>query len=277
MSAEARAAESRRLLRDALCAMVAQAARWHKSPSEESLHDFRISLRRCRGLLRVLRDEFPERDIQPLRLALARAAGSLGEVRDLDVMLELIAEVDHHHKPPGKTDVLVRAIQRQRMARYNRAVRLFSGPSWTRIQARIDRLLLSSVKRSARAGGHSMDELADREFRRLKRSVERVEALAEAHDAESLHNFRTRLRRLRYFGRIMADYVPKRRRRKIKRIRNCEQQLGRVHDVDVALAWVARHSRSSPAWLPAILMDLRTRRHDHFVKMWQKKRVLAGF
>ena len=277
MSAAARAAESRRLLRDALCAMVAQSSRWRKTPSEESLHDFRISLRRCRGLLRVLKDEFPKRDIQPLRLALSRAAGCLGEVRDLDVMLELIAEVDHHHKPPGKTDVLVKAIQRQRLARYNRAVRLFSGPSWTRIQARIDRLLLSSDKRSAGAGGHSMKELADREFRRLVRSVERVEALAEARDAESLHNFRTRLRRLRYFGRIMADYVPKRRRRKIKGIRDCEQQLGRVHDVYVALAWVVRHPRSAPAWLPGILTDVRTQRHNHFVEIWRKKKGLTDF
>jgi len=276
MSSAARATESRRLLREALCEMVAQGSWWRKSPGEESLHDFRISLRRCRGLLRILKDEFPEREINPLRLALARAAGYLGDVRDLDVMLELVAQVDRHHKPPGKTVTLVKAMQKQRMARYKRAEKLFSGPSWERIQARIDRLLLSSGKGRSRSDTHSMEEVADREYRRLVRSVQRAQEMADASDAESLHNVRTRLRRLRYFVRIMADYVPNHRRRKIKRIRTCEQQLGRVHDVDVTLAWLAGHPRATPAWLPAALKSVRLQRHDVFRDEWRKRRKLLG-
>lgn len=277
MSSAVRAAESRRLLRDALCEMVAQGSWWRKSPGEESLHDFRISLRRCRGLLRIVKDEFPEREVKPLRLALARAAGYLGEVRDLDIMLELVAQMDRHHKPPGKTGTLVKAMQRQRSARYKRAEKLFSGPSWARIQARIDRLLLSSGKGRSRSGTHSMDEIADREYRRLVRSVQRALEMADATDPVSLHNFRTKLRRLRYFGRIMADYVPNNRRRKIKRIRACEQQLGRVHDVDVTQAWLAGHPRATPAWLPVALKSVRVQRHEVFREEWRKTRKMLGF
>ncbi len=277
MTAAARAKESRRLLRDALCEMVAQGSLWRKMPGEDSLHDFRISLRRCRGLLRIVKDEFPERDIQPLRSALARAAGYLGEVRDVDVMLELVAHIDRHHKPPGKTDVLVKAMQRQRLARYKRAEKLFTGPSWVRIQKRIDRLLLSSTKGSHRAGSHSMEEVADREFRRLVRSVQRTQELADATDADSLHRVRTKLRRLRYFGRIMTDYVPKRHLKKIKHIRTCEQQLGRVHDVDVTLAWLTRHPRITSVWLPATLKSVRSQRLSFFRDEWQLRRKKLGF
>lgn len=276
MTARARAAASRRMLRDALCDMVAQGSLWRTSPNEESLHDFRISLRRCRGLLRILQDEFPVRHIRPLRTSLSRIAGYLGEVRDLDVMLELAAMMDRKHKPPGRTDALVRGLQRQRLMKYRKAVQIFAGPSWTRIQARIDHLLLSAEMGESHQEHHTMAEVAAREYERLVRSVYRSREYADATNPVLLHIFRTKLRRLRYFGRIMADHVPDKKRKRIRHIRECEQQLGRVHDVDVMLDWMERHPRSSPGWMESRLKALRAERLREFQRQWRKKRRAIG-
>jgi len=270
MSRKSVARESRRLLREALCDMVAQAAWWRKSPGEESLHDFRISLRRCRGLLRVLRDEFPVRDMTPLRLSLSHAAGRLGAVRDYDVMLLLVDEMARTRVEMKQTEGLVRRIRREQAARHRRAVALFSGPSWARIQQRVDRLLLSPA---VAEGARSMDKLVDHEYRRLVRNVVRIQAHAGDEEVEALHVLRVKLRRLRYFGRLMRDHVAKRRQRVIRRIRPAEQQLGCVHDVDILMAWLAKHPRLTPAWLTDRLTRLRARRRREFLRLWNE----AGF
>ncbi len=272
MSARARGKESRRMLRAALCDMVAQGSLWRKSPTEESLHDFRISLRRCRGLLRILQDEFPSRHIRPLRTSLSRVAGYLGEVRDIDVMLELAGLMDQKHKHPRGSEALVRNLQRQRQLKYRKAERIFSGSSWARIQARIDHLLLSAEMGESHIEHHSMKELAVCEYQRLMRSVYRSGDYGDATNPVLLHIFRTKLRRLRYFGRIMSDHIPDRKRKRIRRLRESEQQLGRVHDVDVMLAWMDRHSRCSPAWMESRLKTLRSDRLRDFRRSWRKSR-----
>src|SRR5437763_11057167 len=56
----------------------------------EGVHDMRVATRRLRAALELFRDVFPKRRLRPMLRDVRRLADALGEVRDLDVMLEAL-------------------------------------------------------------------------------------------------------------------------------------------------------------------------------------------
>jgi CHAD domain-containing protein len=54
----------------------------------EGVHDMRVASRRLRAALEVFRSAFPKRQLKPMLRDVKRLADALGEVRDLDVMLD---------------------------------------------------------------------------------------------------------------------------------------------------------------------------------------------
>lgn len=59
-----------------------------RSPSPESIHFVRVSGRRLRAALRHLEPCFRADHVQQLRTSVRRAGSLLGEVRDLDILME---------------------------------------------------------------------------------------------------------------------------------------------------------------------------------------------
>ena len=71
----------------------------------EGVHDMRVGSRRLRAALELFRDVFPRRKLRPMLGDVKRLADALGQVRDLDVMLERLA-ADRAGRPPSQRLVL---------------------------------------------------------------------------------------------------------------------------------------------------------------------------
>lgn len=169
----------------------------------EQLHDFRVALRRCRALLRLL----PKR-MKPLEHSLARIGEVLGPARDADVWIELLRQ-------EGVTGLFLNRELKWR-DRQRRVV-----PRFAAVRRKLNWLLrveLPALKIPAGALG-----------KELKR-VRRLAKLRHSQSADDLHELRIALRRARYLAEFTGhDGLA-------RRLRASERPLGRVHDFDNGLA-----------------------------------------
>jgi|SRR5947209_15551524 len=79
----------------------------------EGVHDMRVGSRRLRAALEVFRDTFPRRQLKPMLRDVKRLADALGEVRDLDVMLDRL-KTDMAGRPPSQRLVLKEMMEEMR-------------------------------------------------------------------------------------------------------------------------------------------------------------------
>jgi CHAD domain-containing protein len=74
-------------------------------PDPEGIHDMRVGSRRLRAAIELFRDVFPRRRLRPHLREIKDLADALGEVRDLDVMVERLKK-DLKGRPPAQRLVL---------------------------------------------------------------------------------------------------------------------------------------------------------------------------
>jgi CHAD domain-containing protein len=71
----------------------------------EGVHDMRVGSRRLRAALELFRDVFPSNRLSPLLRDVKSLADSLGDVRDMDVMIDRLKR-DMKGRPPSQQLVL---------------------------------------------------------------------------------------------------------------------------------------------------------------------------
>jgi CHAD domain-containing protein len=71
-------------------------------PDPEGIHDMRVASRRLRAAVELFRDVFPPRRLRPLLRQVKDLADALGEVRDLDVMIQRLEKDMKGHPPPQR-------------------------------------------------------------------------------------------------------------------------------------------------------------------------------
>jgi CHAD domain-containing protein len=76
----------------------------------------RVGSRRLRAALEIFRDAFPRRQLKPMLRDVKRLADALGEVRDLDVMLDRL-QADMAGRSPSQRLVLKEMMQEMRAQR----------------------------------------------------------------------------------------------------------------------------------------------------------------
>lgn len=73
--------------------------------AEDVIHDMRVASRRLRAALEQCSDVFPRKQYTPMLKSVKRLADALGEVRDLDVMIERLDRI-RSSKTPAQRLVL---------------------------------------------------------------------------------------------------------------------------------------------------------------------------
>jgi len=253
--------------------MAAEA--WRVAPDEHQLHEFRNALRSVRVLLRVFGDEADAHGGKSLRLALTRAADKLGAVRDLDVMLELIrrSEFQRCGRNIFEIGLLVSVIRQTQSKRFAFVQKFMASGSWTRAELLAQRFLHRFDAEFKPSDKELITTFLDREFQRNGRKIIRKSSAVKSLDAEVLHDFRINLRRLRYLGDLLGDIASAKQRKVFKRVHACEQELGRVHDLDLALGFLQAHPAKSPLRLQQEWLAQRDNRIKRFRKKWSKCRA----
>ncbi len=196
----------------------------------EHLHQHRVAIRRLRALLRAGAPLLERRWVKELRSELAWAGGALGEVRDMDVLLEHLradaAELDAADR--AAVESLLPELERRRdVARRAMLADLASG----RYLRLLDRLEHELGAPPRRGGATGLRAIAAREFRTLRREVR---GLGANPTDEQLHEVRKTVKHARYAAELAERSRGRKATKFIAAAKRVQDILGDHQDAHVA-------------------------------------------
>jgi len=173
----------------------------------ESLHDFRVALRRTRSLARAFVDQLGEATNRAPYRALSALARTTSELRDIDVLCDDLSAARwpdvHEASATAKT-----FIARARAQRADAVRAALQTPSHVHLR----REWLAMLVRRRRLAGtrrQSLKRAVDRAVRRTFARVRRDSArFAATPDVDSMHELRKQYKRLRYVIEPFAALYP---------------------------------------------------------------------
>jgi CHAD domain-containing protein len=217
------------------------AARRAAADPEESVHEYRKSIRRARAVIALLRPALGTKAASGLSRELKRAFAETGAFRDADVLLATLRLL------PGDEPVLPAieaALGRERERDAEGAARALEAGS------RILRPLPDAL-RVTLPESFSMDDLAAG----LSRSLRRVQdALARAWESRldaDFHDWRKRVKELRYQIEMLASSGSAALKRREKALAALAEELGET--TDLILLEAALAERASRGQIPESL------------------------
>jgi CHAD domain-containing protein len=226
----------RRMLREQFDQVLAHDPGTRLGTDPESLHDMRVAVRRARALLRA-GSPLIATDTQMLSLELRWLGSVLGDVRDLDVLLDRLrrdaASLDAGDRAAAAR--LLRALERERTRTRRTLLKALDGQRYDALLDRFDEVLTALEPSTSKA---SLDDLARREFKRLRRDVH---ALGREPADDALHALRRRGKRTRYAHELSGE------KKVVQRAKALQDILGEHHDSVVAEERIRALSHDAPA------------------------------
>ncbi len=213
-------------IRRQLDAMLANDPGTRLGADLESLHDFRVAVRRLRALLRTIRRLVDAERTEPLRGELRWLGGLLGDVRDLDVLLDHLREELEALGTPDST-LGEAALDELRRERERKRGALLGALASDRYFALLD-ALDEAAESLAVDESTPLARLAVKEFRKLRRDVD---AAGDEPSSATLHEIRKRGKKARYAAELVSG---KSVARNVADLKNLQDVLGEHHDAIVA-------------------------------------------
>jgi CHAD domain-containing protein len=214
------------------------------STPEEAVHEARKDMKKLRALLRLARGELGRETFARENACFRDAARELAGTRDSDVMLETLAALE---LPPGVGWELRKAIQEElaRRADDDRKVAARAAVAVLKeARKRVDEWPLERDSFEALADG------LERTYRRGRRALG---AAREAPTAETLHEWRKRVKELWYHHTLLRELWPPVMRAVGDEAHQLSDRLGDDHDLVVLAAWVRGHLEPDPEFSDAVI------------------------
>ncbi|WP_437531293.1 CHAD domain-containing protein [Sorangium sp. So ce726] len=255
-------------------------------PDVEAVHDFRVSLRRLRTLLKPARRIYGRRRLRPVAEGLREFARETGALRDEEVLRETLTALEldeatqaavagwvaqRAHREREARDHIVELLQRDRPdgAGATQADALAAGDTGAtqadapaagerlRLEPHLARLERRISRRKARKRG--AEALARRA---IGDALDDVRALAgsDPGDGAAMHALRIRFKRLRYSAETFSPLFGERAERTAKSASRMQRRLGQLHDADEALAQMRSAEELPPDARAAVIEALAAER-----------------
>ena len=215
----------------------------------EGIHLTRVATRRLREALRAVDAGRPGRKA---RGKVRRVTRLLGPVRELDVALALLDEIEAAQGgTPAAGAVLRTAIARERAA-LHRGVheRLRAGAFGS-----VPRRVLRAAREAAGASADTAPQAVGRARRRAARLRSAVENAGGLYLPDRLHDVRIAAKKLRYACEIL-DEAGRPMTRVTARLKRAQDLLGRMHDLEVLILRVRGVQASPLAANGGVAVDL---------------------
>ena len=258
-----------------------------RAATPDEIHQLRVAARRLRVALRLFQRMLPSGDVARFRADLRWFAGSLGDVRDLDVYTENFKQycLALPSAQRGGLSGYQLYLRRERAEARQRATAAFTDPRTTALFDEVARFVARGPTPGALRRWRS---LTVREGIRasIRRSTARVRRLGNRLDARSrpteLHELRIKAKRLRYELEFFADVYPA-LKPPAKTCKALQDLLGTHQDACTATARLRRYANllkkqgGTANALPPALIQLRRSQlalarsvRTAFAEQWQK-------
>lgn len=270
------AAAAREIARDLSATMKANLPGLRRDVDTEFLHDFRVSVRRTRSLLRLLAKAAPDPTVAEFGQAFRSMGLATNELRDLDVTLLKRRDYGALLPPvlqPGLQQHFGKLAERRRLARESLLAYL-DGPEFRSVLARWDDFLAEIPGR--RDPGFSQADLpvvalAQRAIRRhFRQVIRRGSRIDPSSTDRALHLLRIRCKRLRYALEFFASlFPPAPCESLVSQLKVLQDNLGEFNDLSLESGRLKRilagmdgpaPSNREAAALGALILHLQMRR-----------------
>ena len=231
----------------------------------DPVHDLRVAIRRCRSMADGFLSVDPDPEWKQMKKAGKALFSALGELRDAQVMKEWVERLSAEDDPVRQ--VLLATLHHKEnlsKASAQEALHSFDRKRWSELNAKL----------AKRTGKVPIEGLV---FQHLA-----LERWLEAHDLHrqalrnrtqvGYHQLRIGIKRFRY---TVENFLPQRHRKWAPDLRDLQDALGEVHDLDVLRAMLRAHPEipavDSARWHGRITEERQKRLDFYRQKMVGKK------
>ncbi len=229
----------------------------------EAEHDLRVTLRRSRSLLRIVRPVYGRFHVNLIRGEYARVADATGALRDEEVLAETLDALELDDEARSSLEAWKRKRRHRMRALRTSVTRLLAAGSLQPPTEHLQALLKLPC-----------DPELDKEVRRFARQVV-LEAqgyvehcrTAEITDVAGMHALRIAYKRLRYAIEAFHNVLPPELRAWKDVASKFQSVLGHLHDHDVAIELLGKASAVPPD-ARASIVDALTRRREELASRY---------
>jgi len=226
----------RRIALDCLTHLQANHPGAIASDDPEYVHQMRVATRRLRAALRLFRPALPA-DLEGMLVEPLRGLmSSLGQARDLDVLVaEIVAPVSRAIPDDPRLANLAGAITNRQYAARSAIRQLLRQPAYGKLLLTAGQLLHRAPfidVPQPKSDADTLIPFADRRLRRLLRRIQELAATARVDHPPTLHELRIAIKRLRYAIEFFGAIVPgKSGVAVVKRLAGLQEELGQLNDL----------------------------------------------
>ena len=241
-----------RVMRELIAVMDAVMPGTLADTDPEFLHDYRVSLRRARAILRELRSAFDPALLPHVRAELRWLQLQTAQARDMDVYVtdfECLRALAPEQHQAALTPLLT-VLQRRRLIAHRTLVGTLRSERADAALAAWSQLLDVAESGATESGATAIGARASKRIRTLyRRMVARGRAIGPGSAPEDYHALRKQGKELRYllelFGAPLHD--PEVVRPMVKALKRLQDVLGRYQDREVQIAMIGELSEAVAA------------------------------
>lgn len=240
------------VLRRHFATLIANEPGTRHGEDPEYLHDMRVASRRIRATMSAF-DPYLPVSLRRLRDEMGWLTRSLGEVRDLDVQLERLAEWRHQlpQVPPRALDALESLLLQQRERARKRMLAALNSRRASNLIDRFATALKNGPPRTNAAGRVPVTSVAPALLRKRHRRLTRAgKAISPASPPTDYHALRIQGKKLRYALEFFTPIYGKPAQELSQRVTALQDLLGLHQDADVAIEYLGDLARENARRLP---------------------------
>jgi CHAD domain-containing protein len=221
------------LLRQRLVSLL-QAMPAAQAGDETSVHQARVASRRLRQALPLLGMRADADALDRAGKRVRRITRALGPVRELDVTLLLLAELQRRKAAPDRAIARVREyVGAERLERRHEMLEEIKPSRLDKLRKRLVRV--AAPESPARPKGNALAEAAAQSSARAAELRSAIEHAGGIYLADRLHRVRVAAKKLRYALEIQRELTKSRSTAQLNRLKTQQDLLGRMHDLEILI------------------------------------------
>ena len=240
-----------------------------KTWSAADVHDLRVALRRCRTMADALTDTNPSPGWNKLKRSSKKVFHTLGELRDVQVEQEWFKKL-LFGATDARTQLLkrLRVLENERLREAQKELDHFDRKEWRKLSRKLrskaDMFPVGSVVFQRQA------------LMKLNDAVTLYHQARKRKSGVAWHRVRIAIKRFRY---IVENFLPQHYEAWARDLKETQDLLGEIHDLDVLRTYIRRHSRdlepqqTVASWLERI-QSARAERLEKFLAKTNGKESL---
>jgi CHAD domain-containing protein len=226
---------------DALIAALPQA----RAGEVDGVHHARVATRRLRAVLPLLDPRISRKLVRAMR----RLTRVLGPVRDLDVTLAIIGDLERARELPRAAAATLRqSVVDERRHLRDAMIREIDRTDLQKIEKKVLAAVHEHSAGATRADAAArLPDARARAARRAARLRDAIESAASLYLPDRLHEVRIAVKKLRYSLEVVRELRRSRATARIRTLKRAQDLLGRMHDLEVLIARTRAVQGSSSA------------------------------